>query len=100
VDCTSAIAEMLRKCVDNPDEDVKVLEISSNTINTPEVIAAMADPNATWGKYQVVVVSPSIQSGVSYDGTDFDNIYGIFGNRTNASGDAAQMLYRVRHPKK
>ena len=92
VDGISAIAEMMRL-------ECQVLEISSATIGTDEVIAAMANPNKTWGKYQAVIVSPSIQSGVSYDGHDFDSIYGIFGNRTNSSGDAAQMLYRIRNPK-
>jgi hypothetical protein len=69
-------------------------------LNLPEVKEALIDPNACWGKYDVVLCSPSVQSGVSYDVRDtFDAVFGMFGNSTNSSGDVCQMLCRVRHPK-
>lgn len=99
VDGVSAIAELFRQTL--KDTNRTVLEISSSTIDQPDVIAAMKD-TSLWKNYAAVVVSPSIQSGVSYDCNDpatrFDNIYAVFGNSTNLSSDAVQMLYRVRHP--
>ena len=78
----------------------KILVICTTTLNLPEVKEALIDPNACWGKYDVVLCSPSVQSGVSYDVRDtFDSIFGMFGNSTNSSGDVCQMLCRVRHPK-
>ena len=73
--------------------------ICTDTLHRPEVVDALTNPNTTWGEYDVVLCSPSVQSGVSYDVRDtFDSIFGIFGNSTNSSGDACQMLHRVRHP--
>jgi hypothetical protein len=77
----------------------KILLINSDTIADDEVKAALANPNETWGSYDGVIYSPSVQSGVSYDKVGiFHSIYGIFSNCTNSSGDACQMLNRVRHP--
>jgi hypothetical protein len=76
-----------------------VLLINSDTMEDPRVIAALADPNEEWGKYDAIIYSPSVQSGVSYTKKNvFHRIYGIFSNCTNSSGDACQMLNRIRHP--
>jgi hypothetical protein len=79
--------------------DAKILAICTDTLHLKEVKDALEDPNKTWGLYDVVICSPSVQSGVSYDVRGvFDSIYGMFSNLTNSSGDACQMLHRVRHP--
>jgi hypothetical protein len=78
-----------------------VLVINAETSKENEAcIKAIADPNAEFGKFDCIIASPSLQSGVSYDTRDtFDAVFGIFGNCTNSSGDACQMLNRIRHPK-
>jgi hypothetical protein len=82
----------------NPDK--KVLTICRKTLKDQNVIDAMANPNEEWGKYDVVICSPSVQGGVSYDVRDsFDKVYGMFLNLSNSSSDACQMLRRVRYPK-
>jgi hypothetical protein len=76
-----------------------VLIINSTTMTDDNVKAALASPNIEFGKYKLVIMSPSAQSGLSYDIPDvFTSIYGIFGSASNSSGDACQMLNRVRHP--
>ena len=76
-----------------------ILTIYQGSMGDENVIKALADPNGEWGKYRVVISSPSVQSGVSYDEEKtFHSVYGLFTNFTNSSKDAAQMLNRVRHP--
>jgi hypothetical protein len=60
-------------------------------------------PKHGFGTYDLVMCSPSVQSGVSYDiglviesDLSFDNVFGMFNNFTNMSSDAVQMLHRIR----
>lgn len=77
----------------------RILVINTATSRDEDVIAALDNPDVEWGKYDCIIYSPSVQSGVSYDMENvFDRVYGIFANRTNSSGDACQMLNRVRNP--
>lgn len=84
-------------------EGKKTLCINAETLNDENVKKALANPNDPtfgWGKYDLVICSPSIQSGISYDKPEtFDTVYGIFGNYSSAPQDCGQMLNRVRHPK-
>jgi hypothetical protein len=60
---------------------------------------ALENPNVEFGKYAGIIYSPSVQSGLSYDVRDtIHSIYGIFGNATNSTNDACQMLHRIRNP--
>lgn len=79
--------------------DKNILVINSLTIEDERVCEALANPNKEFGKYDGIIYSPSVQSGVSYDIKNvFHRVYGIFSNCTNSSGDACQMLNRIRHP--
>jgi hypothetical protein len=97
-----AYAVLLQKFRPN----AKILKIHQETLNDPDVLKAMEninDPKTGWGAYDVLIVSPSIQSGLSFDAAAgsanaFDSVFGIFSNYTNASNDCIQMLDRVRHP--
>lgn len=76
-----------------------ILLINGDTMNEENVINALADPNKEFGKYDGIIYSSCVQSGLSYDVLNtFSNIYGIFSNCTNSSGDACQMLNRIRDP--
>jgi hypothetical protein len=91
--------EILFKTIQKSHPDKKILLINRSTANKPDVEAALSDPNAKWGEYDLVIYSPTVQSGISYDKINvFDSVYGIFGNCSNSSEDASQMLHRVRHP--
>jgi predicted RNase H-like HicB family nuclease len=80
----------------------KILLITRETMDDPKVKEAMADPNGVWHKYNCIITSPSVEAGISYDSVDtntqFDNIYGMFGNSSSSSESCMQMLNRVRHP--
>jgi hypothetical protein len=77
----------------------RIIVINSETKELPEVKSILSNPNTEFGKYDCIIYSPSVQSGVSYDVKGvFRRIYGIFSNCTNSSGDACQMLDRIRHP--
>ena len=90
-------AEILKK------NNKKILSITRETLNKLEVKKALENPNDPiwgWSRYDAIICSPSVQSGVSFDQENvFDNIYGVFGNFTSTSYDCGQMLNRVRHPK-
>lgn len=95
----NVIRDTIRGRLRHDTGDIKVLTITRDTLCSEPVKAALADPNAEWGKYDLVICSPSIQSGISYDLPDFDHVYGIFCNLTNSCSDMHQQLARVRHPK-
>lgn len=76
-----------------------ILVIHRETLHKDEVKSAMNNLNDEWHKYDGIIVSPSVQSGLSYDiKNKFDSIYGIFANYTSSSPDCIQMLDRIRHP--
>lgn len=91
--------EILARTIQKARPNKKILLINRNSTNKKDVADALNDPNSEWHKHDLIIYSPTVQSGISYDKTDsFDNVYGIFGNCSNSSEDASQMLHRVRHP--
>lgn len=77
----------------------KTLCICSDTLSNPDVKTAIGDPNRIWENYDLIICSPSVQSGISFDKPDtFHSVYGIFGNFSSGSSDCEQMLNRIRHP--
>lgn len=77
----------------------KILLICQDTLGREEVKNAINSPKLYWGLYDVILASPSVQGGVSFDLTNvFNHVYGMFGNGSNSSADASQMLRRVRSP--
>jgi Ni2+-binding GTPase involved in maturation of urease and hydrogenase len=80
-------------------EQYDILLINSETMSDANVKLALENPNIEFGKYAGIIYSPSVQSGLSYDVRDtIHSIYGIFGNATNSTNDACQMLHRIRNP--
>ena len=80
-------------------EEYDILVINSDTMGDANVKLALGNPNVEFGKYAGIIYSPSVQSGLSYDVRDtIHSIYGIFGNASNSTNDACQMLHRIRHP--
>lgn len=95
----NAYAEVMRRSRGEQEQPLNILVIHRETLHTEKVHKAISNLNQEWGKYDGIIVSPSIQSGLSYDMPDvFDSVYGIFGNYTSSSPDCIQMLDRIRHP--
>ena len=94
VDKIKAIAELLKS------NEKNVLCVCSDTLGNKEVKKALSNPNEEFDKFDVIICSPSIQSGISYDIPNrFDQVYGMFSDCTSAAEDCAQMINRIRHPK-
>jgi hypothetical protein len=87
------IGEVLKK------QGTKVLVVAAPTAEHPEVIDFQKDPNDSVTQYDVIVASPSLQTGFSIDVEDhFDHIYGWFENVDGITfQDYDQALSRVRH---
>lgn len=92
--------QILRSNGHSPNtQEYDILLINSATMNDANVKLALENPNVEFGKYAGIIYSPSVQSGLSYDVRDtIHSIYGIFGNATNSTDDACQMLHRIRNP--
>lgn len=77
--------------------DAKILMIYSGLDTNKNTIANI---NEEFIKYDVVIASPCISSGVSFDVKDhFDKIYVYVDNRGPNAIDVIQSLRRVRYPK-
>lgn len=78
----------------------KVLTITSDEKSGEEQKAFLANPDEMSRKYQVVVHSPVISSGVSIehkDGAHFTAAFWVGGGRAILPSDAGQALRRVRY---
>jgi putative DNA primase/helicase len=83
-------------------EKIKVLVLNKDTKGEPEQLAFLKDPDSESRKYQVIIHSPVISSGVSVKHEDkphFNHAYFIGGGFTIAPKIASQMLARVRYIK-
>lgn len=77
--------------------DKRVLLVSSDTTGDREVQAFLKNPNGELGKWDAVIATPSINSGVSIDeGHDRTWVGGSFGALSNTPTDVMQALGRVR----
>ena len=52
-----------------------------------------------WDKYDYLVHTSTIETGVSFTAVHFDNIMGYFKSGVNTFDSCYQMLFRVRYPK-
>lgn len=74
---------------------LKGLLVNSETSGEPEQRAFITNPNANVHRYDWVMGTPSLGTGVSIEVDHFDRVYGIF-KGILTDGDAAQALNRVR----
>lgn len=83
-------------------DDIKILVLNKDTKGEPEQLAFLKDPDGESRKYQVIIHSPVISSGVSVkheDDPHFHVSYFVGGGFTIAPKIASQMLARVRYIK-
>lgn len=86
------LAEAMRR--DFPEK--KILYVSQDTRPEKEVAAFNDRPNDECHKYDVVIYSPAISSGVSITHRHFTHNFGLFRGVVKPS-DALQMLHRDRN---
>jgi len=83
--------------VDFPNK--RVLLIHKETQDA-EKVKNLLNVNETWQDYDIVIYTPSVCMGVSFDIPDyFDAIYGYGCENSLGSQEFCQMLHRVREPK-
>ncbi|WP_189413718.1 plasmid replication protein, CyRepA1 family [Mesorhizobium sp. M00.F.Ca.ET.217.01.1.1] len=97
--------EKLEKSLLDKDSTARLITITSKTVQrTDERIASfLADPKSESSKYQVILASPSLGTGVdfSFDNEEdrFDIVFGMFDPLLLTHFGCDQQLARVRSPK-
>ena len=64
-----------------------------------EKLSELIKVNSTWVKYDVVIYTPTVCMGVSFDPIHFDNIFAYGCHNSLGAQEFCQMLHRVRTPK-
>lgn len=75
---------------------VRMLLVHADSKSDEHVEAFLGNPNAEATKYDVLIYSPAISSGVSMTTPHFDAHFGLFSGNTVSPSDAIQMLRRDR----
>lgn len=75
---------------------VRMLLVHADSKADQDVEAFLTNPNAEATKYDVLIYSPAISSGVSMTTPHFDAHFGLFSGNTVGPSDAVQMLRRDR----
>jgi hypothetical protein len=82
--------------------EVKMIAVTSDNSNSPEIQDFIVNIKERIAEYQVVLVSPSLGTGVDItlkpEAAPIDIVYGFFENLINTHFDIDQQLRRVRHP--
>ena len=87
-----AIDERIKK--EFPEK--KTILYTQQTNRKKEISDTLNDVNTEWLKYDVVLYSPTIQAGLSFEQKHFDYCYGIFNNSSSDDADCCQMIHRIR----
>ncbi|WP_248167684.1 plasmid replication protein, CyRepA1 family [Ralstonia pseudosolanacearum] len=89
--------EALLRALRRPnDEVVKVLTLIGPNSDTQQAIDFFANPNAEAVKYDVVIATSTLSTGVSIDVKWFDAVYGLFDGSVYTYQDCDQAISRVR----
>lgn len=92
-------AKDLKTKIEYEFPNANVLLIHKETKDEDKVKNLM-NVNTTWKEFDVVLYTPSVCMGVSFDLPDyFDNIYGYGCENSLGAQEFAQMLHRIREPK-
>ena len=86
----------LKKTIEAKYPQIKIQMYNSKTIREEKVADELADVSKSWVKYDVIMYSPTVSAGVSFDETHFDKCFCIFTNNGKINS-MRQMISRVRH---
>ena len=84
--------ESISKDLHEKYENLTILTYTSLSTNKKE----LENVNKSWKTADVILYSPSIESGVNFDIPHFNRIFGIFSNMSSSQRSFMQMLNRVR----
>lgn len=89
-------AKKLAVMVEEQRPETKLLVVHADSKADPDVEAFLGNPSAEAVKYDVLIYSPAISSGVSMTLPHFQHHIGLFSGNTVGPSDAIQMLRRDR----
>ncbi|MGO4416960.1 hypothetical protein AB4Z27_28745, partial [Cupriavidus sp. KB_39] len=92
----NALKSLLEHLVRSDGKRIDVLLLTGETNNEARHTAFFADPNGEASKYQVLIATSTLSTGVSIDVDWFDAVYGIFGQGIYTYQDCDQAISRVR----
>jgi hypothetical protein len=88
--------------IEQGTDELKCIRVTSKTISNDEVTAFVADPPVAALRYNAILTSPSLGTGVDISFPEeaelIDVVYGIFETGITTHFDFDQQLWRVRHP--
>jgi len=91
-------AKDLKLLIQSHYPDRKILLIHRET-NENEKLDQVINVNEKWSKYDIVIYTPSVCMGISFDEDYFDNIFAYGCENSLGSQEFCQMLHRIRKPK-
>lgn len=89
----TSILDAIRGPDGNP---IKVLKLTGETSDDAESLAFFNNPNEETPKYQVLIATSTLSTGVSIDVEWFDAVYGLFDRSVYTYQDCDQAISRVR----
>jgi hypothetical protein len=96
---SNAKAKDLHKKITETFNEKRVLFIHKETTDE-EKKAMLLNVNEEWIKYDIIIYTPSVCMGVSFDIVDhFDNIFAYGCHESLGAQEWCQMIHRVRSPK-
>lgn len=87
--------ESLQSTIQKKYPHIKIQMYNSKTIRDVDTASELIDIEASWIKYDIIMYSPTISAGVSFDKVHFDSSFGIFVNNGKVN-NMRQMTNRVR----
>lgn len=90
-----AYMESMNKTIARKYPELKIQMYNSKTIRNPDTAAELVNIEESWIKYDVLIYSPTISAGVSFDIEHFDSCFCIFTNNGKINA-MRQMISRVR----
>jgi hypothetical protein len=91
-------AKDLKLLIEAHHPNMKVLLIHRETSDNDK-LDQVINVNTKWNKYNVVIYTPSVCMGISFDDEYFDHIFAYGCENSLGSQEFCQMLHRVRKPK-
>lgn len=91
-------AKDLKLLIEAHHPNLKVLLIHRETSEN-EKLDQVINVNTKWNKYSVIIYTPSVCMGISFDDEYFDHIFAYGCENSLGSQEFCQMLHRVRQPK-
>ena len=91
-------AKDLKVKIEQDFPDKKILLIHKET-NDNDKVKNLINVNETWSNYDIIIYTPSVCMGVSFDTPDvFDSIFAYGCENSLGSQEFCQMLHRIREP--